>query len=53
VLAKTNAEQVALVRRILADMSIDVATPDDARDMLRLKGPGQVSYQTGPFMCWS
>jgi len=38
VLARTNAEQVAKIVRILRELSIDVATPDEAREMLGLKG---------------
>lgn len=37
----TNAEQVERVRRILAGLSLDVATPDEARVMLGLKGADQ------------
>ena len=43
-LAKSNAEQVAKIRRILADLSIDIATPDDARQMLGLKGADKVAF---------
>lgn len=42
-LARTNADQVAKIRRILADLSIDVATPAEARAMLDLKGASQTS----------
>jgi uncharacterized protein (DUF849 family) len=38
VLAETNAALVGRIRRILAELSLDVATPDDARAMLALKG---------------
>lgn len=37
-LAKTNAEQVSKIRRIVEELGRDVATPDEARDMLGLKG---------------
>lgn len=37
-LARTNAEQVAKIRRIVEDMGREVATPEDARRMLGLKG---------------
>ena len=30
-LAQTNAEQVAKIRRILEELGLEVATPDDAR----------------------
>jgi len=42
-LAHTNADQVAKIRRILADLSIDIATPAEARAMLDLKGAAQTS----------
>jgi uncharacterized protein (DUF849 family) len=38
VLAESNAQQVEKIVRILRDLSIDVASPDDAREMLGLKG---------------
>jgi 3,5-dioxohexanoate:acetyl-CoA acetone transferase len=37
-LAESNAEQVAKISRILGELSLDIATPDDAREMLGLKG---------------
>jgi uncharacterized protein (DUF849 family) len=37
----TNAEQVERMRRILAGLSLDVATPDEARAILGLKGRDQ------------
>jgi uncharacterized protein (DUF849 family) len=37
-LAKTNAEQVAKIRRIVEDLGREVATPAEARAMLDLKG---------------
>lgn len=40
-LATSCAEQVAKIRRILSELSLEIATPDDARELLRLKGhPG-------------
>jgi uncharacterized protein (DUF849 family) len=41
-LATSNAEQVHKIKRILAELSLEVATPDEARTMLGLKGPEQV-----------
>ncbi|TWC59714.1 uncharacterized protein (DUF849 family) [Pseudomonas sp. SJZ103] len=41
-LATSNAEQVHKIKRILAELSLEVATPDEARAMLGLKGPEQV-----------
>ena len=43
-LAKSNAEQVAKARRILEDLGLVVATPDDARQMLKLKGGRNVGF---------
>jgi len=37
-LAKTNAEQVAKIRRIVEDLGRSIAAPDEARQMLGLKG---------------
>jgi uncharacterized protein (DUF849 family) len=43
-LARSNAEQVAKIRRILEELSFEVASPDEARDMLDLKGGDQVAF---------
>ncbi|HUZ72074.1 MAG TPA: 3-keto-5-aminohexanoate cleavage protein [Stellaceae bacterium] len=43
-LAKSNAEQVRRIRTILENLSLDVATPDDARAMLALKGGDRVTF---------
>jgi len=43
-LAKSNAEQVTKVRRILEEIGLQVATPDDARKMLKLKGGNNVAF---------
>jgi uncharacterized protein (DUF849 family) len=37
-LANNNAEQVAKVARLLTELGRDIATPDEARQMLKLKG---------------
>ena len=37
-LAETNAEQVATARSIVESMGLSVATPDEARQILDLKG---------------
>jgi uncharacterized protein (DUF849 family) len=42
--AKSNAEQVAKVRRILEEVGLVVASPDDAREMLHLKGRNNVAF---------
>jgi uncharacterized protein (DUF849 family) len=43
-LAKDNAEQVAKIRRVLEELGYDIATPHEARDMLRLKGADKVAF---------
>ncbi len=43
-LAKNNAEQVVKIRAILSELGIPVATPDEARAMLSLKGGGNVGF---------
>jgi uncharacterized protein (DUF849 family) len=43
-LAKSNAEQVRKIRTILETLSLDVASPTDARQMLALKGGDRVSF---------
>jgi uncharacterized protein (DUF849 family) len=43
-LAKTNADQVLRMRRILEGLSLEVATPDDARKILQLKGGDNVNF---------
>ncbi len=37
-LAESNADQVRKVREILTGLSLEVASPDEARQMLDLKG---------------
>jgi uncharacterized protein (DUF849 family) len=43
-LAESNAEQVAKIRRILAELSLEVATPEETRQILGLKGLDQVGW---------
>jgi len=43
-LARSNAEQVLKVRRILEELGLAVAAPDDARQMLKLKGGNNVHF---------
>lgn len=43
-LATSNAQQVAKIRRIVEDLGSDVATPDEARDILDLKGGDRVGF---------
>lgn len=40
-LAKSNADQVAKICRILAELSLEVASPHEARQMLGLKGAAE------------
>ena len=42
-LAETNADQVAKIARILGELSLEIATPDEARQMLGLKGAGRIA----------
>ncbi|MEO1502952.1 MAG: 3-keto-5-aminohexanoate cleavage protein [Pseudomonadota bacterium] len=44
VLAESNAQQVRKIRQVLEGLSIEVATPDEARAMLELKGGDQVAF---------
>src|SRR5436853_7460990 len=43
-LAKSNAEQVANVRKILEGLGLDIASSDEAREMLSLKGGDKVGF---------
>lgn len=43
-LAKSNGELVAKIGRILTELSLEVATPDEARAMLCTKGRNQVAF---------
>ncbi|MFD0979439.1 BKACE family enzyme [Tropicimonas aquimaris] len=43
-LAESNAQQVAKIRRIVEDLGCEVATPDEAREMLALKGGDRVAF---------
>jgi uncharacterized protein (DUF849 family) len=43
-LAKSNADQVAKARRLLEELGLAVATPADAREMLKLKGGRNVGF---------
>jgi uncharacterized protein (DUF849 family) len=42
-LATSNAEQVTIIRRILERLSLEIATPAEAREMLALKGADQIA----------
>ena len=43
-MAENNAQQVSKIRRILEDLSLTIATPDEARQRLALKGGDQVGF---------
>jgi uncharacterized protein (DUF849 family) len=43
-LAESNAAQVSKARRILEELGLGVASPNDARDMLKLKGGRNVNF---------
>jgi uncharacterized protein (DUF849 family) len=43
-LAASNAEQVAKIRRIIEDLGCEVAAPEEAREILGLKGGDQVGF---------
>ena len=43
-LATSNAEQVTMIRGVLEGLTMEIATPQEARQMLGLKGAGQVAF---------
>jgi uncharacterized protein (DUF849 family) len=43
-LATSNAEQVRLLRQILEALSLEIATPAEARSILALKGSDHVRF---------
>jgi uncharacterized protein (DUF849 family) len=43
-LAESNAAQVLKIRQILEGLSLQAATPDEARELLQLKGADNVSF---------
>jgi uncharacterized protein (DUF849 family) len=43
-LAVSNAEQVGIIRSILENLSIEIASPTEARQILALKGGDQVAF---------
>ncbi len=43
-LAENNAEQVTMVRQILEGQGLEIATPEEARAILHLKGGDQVAF---------
>jgi uncharacterized protein (DUF849 family) len=43
-LAKNNAQQVSKIRRIVEELGNEIATPDEAREILALKGGDRVNF---------
>jgi uncharacterized protein (DUF849 family) len=43
-LARSNAEQVRAARQILEGLGLEIATPDEAREILGLKGGDKVNF---------
>jgi uncharacterized protein (DUF849 family) len=43
-LAKSNAEQVTRARQIIEGLGLEIAKPDEARDILELKGGDKVAF---------
>ncbi len=43
-LAKTNADQVLRARKMLEALGLEIATPDEARALLKLKGRNEVGF---------
>ena len=43
-LAKSNAEQVKKIRKILEELGMEIAKPDDTRKILNLKGSDMVQF---------
>lgn len=43
-LATSNAEQVTKIRTILEELSLEIATPEEAREMLQTKGKDNVAF---------
>ncbi len=42
--ARSNAEQVSKIRRILEELSLEIASPAEARERLKLKGADRVGF---------
>jgi uncharacterized protein (DUF849 family) len=43
-LAESNAEQVRQARKIIEGLGLEIATPDEAREILQLKGAARVGF---------
>ena len=42
--AESNAEQVRIARTIIEGLGLEIATPDEAREILSLKGGDKVGF---------
>ena len=51
-LAKSNADQVRRIPSVLDGLSLDVATPTEAREMLALKGGDRVAMAVRVVSHW-
>jgi len=43
-LAESNAQQVRAVRQVIEGLGLEIASPDEAREMLQLKGADRVNF---------
>jgi uncharacterized protein (DUF849 family) len=43
-MAESNAQQVRQVRKIIEGLGLEIATPDEAREILQLKGADKVAF---------
>jgi uncharacterized protein (DUF849 family) len=43
-LAESNAEQVRTARKLIEGLGLEIATPDEAREILGLKGGDKVAF---------
>ena len=43
-LAESNAQQVTQVRKIIEGLGLEIASSEDAREMLKLKGGDKVAF---------
>ncbi len=43
-MAESNADQVSQIRQVLEGLNLQIATPDEARDILQLKGAANVDF---------
>jgi len=43
-MAESNAQQVRQVRKIIEGLGLEIASPDDARRILELKGAEKVAF---------